>query len=403
VGILERLTRSPSPRERFAEQVLAELRRVGIRHADYRPRQFAIVCDAGQDMFSWLFLARPFVEYEQNPADRKRLVREFVASSLAPATAPPTFELARPNLAVALRSVTLGSGVHARPSRSWLGALNWGPEGTLLRRPALPYLDEVVLVEHPRAYLDDNYPARWGVSAEEIFAAARANMALAAGDLDGASSLGRSVLHVPDYGGGTLISRIMLDGWLADFADRVGGRPVAFIPSNLMLLVCADEPKLLAHLFQVAGEEYTRTARPMSPMAYTPDVRGRISVYDPPRDHPAYHAAGKARRRLLTDAAERQRRALRDHRLAECTLATRLDGSSFTAATWELGSETLLPKVDFAGLAEPGERPFFVPWAVLAEADLLVEEIDFRPARYSTPARPSSAALGYLRERAVSL
>ena len=260
----------------------------------------------------------------------------------------------------------------------------------------------MVLVEHPRAYLDDTYPARWGVSAEEIFAAARANLALGSTELEGASALGRAVIHVPDYGGGTLISRIMLDGWLADFADRVGGRPVAFIPSNLMLLVCADEPKLVAHLFQVASEEYARTARPMSPMAYTPDAYGRIGVYGPPADHPAFHPAGKARRRLLTDTAERQRLALRDPRLAECALATRLDGSSFTAATWELGSVTLLPQVDFAGLAEPGERPFFVPWAVLAEADLLVEEIDFRPARFSTPARPSPAALGYLRERSVS-
>ena len=103
------------------------------------------------------------------------------------------------------------------------------------------------------------------------------------------------------------------------------------------------------------------------------DANGRISVYEPVAGHPAYHAAGKARRRLLTNVAERQRQTLGDPRLAECTLATRLDGSAFTAAMWELGSVALLPKVDFAGLAEPGERPFFVPWAVLAEADLLVK------------------------------
>jgi len=145
VGILERLTRPSSPRERFAEHVLAELRRIGVRQADYRPRQFAIVCDAGQDMFSWLFLAGPFVEYEQNPADRKRLVREFVASSLAPASAPASFELARPNLGIVLRPVTQGVS----------------PAGaTLLRRRALPFLDEVVVVDSPRVYLDETYPPR---------------------------------------------------------------------------------------------------------------------------------------------------------------------------------------------------------------------------------------------------
>lgn len=392
VGILERLTRSlsarersASPRERFAEQVLAELRRIGIRQADYRPRQFAIVCDAGQDMFTWLFLARPFAECEQHPGDRKRLVREFVASSLAPASAPEDFELARPRLGVALRPVTHGLGE------------------SLLRRPALPYLDEVALVNSPRAYLDDTYPARWGVSDEEIFAAARANLAATGDDLDGASILGRAVMHVPDYGGGTLISRLLLDGWLAELGERVGGKPVAFIPSNLMLLVCADEPALVTQLFQLAGEEYGRTARPMSPMAYTTDAGGRVAVYEPTPGHPAVNAAGKARRRLQVSVAERQRHALRDPKLAECTLATRRDGSSFTAATWELGAETLLPKVDYAGIAEPGERPFFVPWVVLAEADLLVEEIGYRPTRYSTPFRPTRTALGYLQERAVSL
>jgi hypothetical protein len=345
------------------------------------------VCDAGQDMFSWLFLTRPFVEAEQNPADRGRLVREFVASSLAPAAAPDSFELARPRLGVALRTVTHGLGLNDPP---------------MLRRPALPFIDEVALVSSPRAYLDDTLPLRWGVTDEEVFAAARRNLVNAGDDLDGASILGRSVMHVPDYGGGTIISRLLLDGWLLDFAERVGGHPVAFAPSNLMLLVCADEPALVKQLFQLAGEEYGRTARPLSPMAYTPDAYGRISVYEPSPDHPAYHAAGKARRRLSVSVAERQRHVLRDPRLAECGLATRLDGSSFTAATWELGTPTLVPKVDFAGIAEPGERPFFVPWVVLTEADLLIEEIDYRPTRYSTPARPLRTALGYLKERAVA-
>jgi hypothetical protein len=285
---------------------------------------------------------------------------------------------------VALRRVTHGLG---------------GP--ALLRRRALPYLDEVVLVEDPHAYLDDTHPARWGMTAEEIFAAARSSMACVPDDIQGASALGRSLIHVPDNGGGTTIARILLDGWLASFAGRLSGRPVAFIPSNLMLLICAYEPTLVRHLFQLAGEEYDRTARPVSPMGYTFDARGRITVYEPPKGHPAHGLAGMARRRLLVSVTEQQRCVLDDPRLADVTLATRPDGSAFTTATWELGSDVLLPKVDFAGLAEPGERPFFVPWAVLAEVDLLVEEIDYRPARFRTPARPPSAALGYLRERAV--
>src|SRR5690348_16891928 len=67
VGILERLTRpSRSPRERFADQVLAELRRLGFTDAEFRPTQFAIVCECGQDAYSWLFLSKGFAQYQRN-------------------------------------------------------------------------------------------------------------------------------------------------------------------------------------------------------------------------------------------------------------------------------------------------------------------------------------------------
>ena len=370
-------------RDRFAADVLSELRRVGVRHADYRARQFAIVCDAGQDMFSWLFLARPFVEYERNPADRKRLVREFVASSLAPADGPETLEEARPRLRVALRGATYGGA-------------------DLLRRPALPFLDEVVLVDHPRTYLDEGYPRRWEVSVEEVFANARTGMESRAAELDGVTALGRSVLHVPDYTGGQVVSRILLDGWLAALTDHVGGRPVAFVPSNLMLLICVDEPVIVKRLFQLAADEYARTARPLSPMGYTPDAEGRLTVYSPAPDHPAYHASGRAYRRLLVDSAEGQRLTSRDPRFVACSLVARSDGSTFTEATWRVGSSSLLPPVDYVGIREPGEKLYFVSWAALAEADLLDEDVELRPTRFRTSTRPSASALGYLRERAIT-
>ena len=125
--------------------------------------------------------------------------------------------------------------------------------------------------------------------------------------------------------------------------------------------------------------------------------------FDPEPGHPAFHAAAKARRRLATDVAEHQRRTLADPRLADCTLTARPDGSTFTTAVWAVGSPTLLPIVDFVGVSLPGERVFYVPWALMVEADLLIEEIDFRPARFSAVDRPSPASLGYLRERAVHL
>jgi hypothetical protein len=382
VGILERLTRpARSPRERFADQVLAELRRLGVRDAEFRPTQFAIVCECGQDAYSWLFLSKAFSQYQRNPGDKKQFVREFVAHSLTPPEQPATFAEALPKLRLALRHA-------ARGTRT-------------LRRPALPYLDEVVLADD--VPLDIDSPARWGVSAEEIFAAAH-NRTLARAELPASAALfGPSVLHVPDYGGEQLVSWVLLEGWLAELDEQVGGRAVAFLPSTLMLLVCADEPRLVEQLFGLAADEYSRTPRPLSPMAYTTDDDGRVVPFAPDRGHPAYPAAARALRRLAIDVAEHQRRTLGDPRLVDCTLAARPDGTTFTTAVWAVGAPALLPVVDFVGVSVPGERLYYVPWALLVEADLLIEEIDFRPARFSTVQRPSPASLGYLRERAVRL
>ncbi|MER7008272.1 hypothetical protein ABT297_35215 [Dactylosporangium sp. NPDC000555] len=383
MGILERLTRpTRSPRERFAGQVLAELRRLGFTDAEFRPNQFAIVCECGQDAYSTLFLSKAFTQYQRgqrSPSDRRQFVREFVAHSLAPPAQPATFAEALPDLRLALRHA-------ARGTRT-------------LRRPALPHLDEVVLAGEVPLHIDS--PARWGVSAEEIFAAAH-HRTLARAELPAAAGFfGPSVLHVPDYGGEQLVSWVLLDGWLAELDEQVGGRAVAFLPSTLMLLVCADEPRLVEQLHELASDEYARTPRPLSPMAYTTDDEGRVVPFLPERGHPAYPAAARAASRLAVDVAEHQRRTLGDRRLAEAVLATRPDGSAFTTATWTVGTPTLLPAVDLVGVSVPGERVFQVPWALLAEADLLIEEIDYRPARFSVASSPSPASLGYLRERAV--
>jgi hypothetical protein len=381
VGILERLTRpARSPRERFADQVLAELRRLGFTDAEFRPTQFAIVCECGQDAYSTLFLSKAFTQYQRNTGgDRKQFVREFVAHSLAPPAQPESFADALPDLRLALRHA-------ARGTRT-------------LRRPALPHLDEVVLAGD--VPLDIDSPGRWGVSAEAIFSAAH-HRTLARAELpSSAGFFGPSVLHVPDYGGEQLVSWVLLEGWLAELDEQVGGRAVAFLPSTLMLLVCADEPRLVEQLFELAADEYARTPRPLSPMAYTTDDDGRVVPFLPSRGHPAHPAAARAARRLAVDVAEHQRRTLADPRLAEATLAARPDGSAFTSAPWAVGTPALLPAVDLVGVSVPGERVFHVPWALLVEADLLTEEIDYRPARFSAVSSPSAASLGYLRERAV--
>jgi hypothetical protein len=63
----------------------------------------------------------------------------------------------------------------------------------------------------------------------------------------------------------------------------------------------------------------------------------------------------------------------------------------------------LLPRVDFVAFNVAAATTFFVPWAVVMEADVLTELPQYRPARYRAEVWPAPAALGYLRERAVPI
>jgi hypothetical protein len=398
VGLLDRLRPRRTDRDRFADDVIAELRRAGIRDAVYRRGRFAIVFDDGNpdgaERANCLFLANIYAECRRDPAGSRVRVRRFVATSL---TQPPgfaTFSSARPHLRPVLRGATYALGQ---------------PAGLrLLRRPALPYLDELVVVDQRQsmAYLDVSYSGRWRSSPEEIFAVARRSLGelpVLPPDLPPAEEPANvgTVLHLAETGDSFFVSRLLLDGWLAALTERVGGRPVAFVPAIWMLLVTADEPDLVKHMYELVEEQYRRSRRPLSPMAYTVDAAGRTVVYEPPPGHPAYHAAERARRLLMCDEYEHQRTALSGEPMAECMLVGRPDGTTCTAATWDTRTATLLPEVDYVGVSGATGDLYFVPWQVVVEADLLVEEIEHRPSRYRTPAAPSPAALGYLRERAV--
>jgi hypothetical protein len=138
-------------------------------------------------------------------------------------------------------------------------------------------------------------------------------------------------------------------------------------------------------------------------VAYTVDAAGRLTPYEAPAGHPVGPVARRAERLLAGREYEWQRGAHSDGELAECVVVERADGAVLTTTTWERGSDALLPRVDVVALAGAGGPPLFVPWAALTEVDAVHEVVEHRPPRYRTAGWPGPAALGYLRERAVSL
>jgi hypothetical protein len=392
MGIFQRFRRSGrDPRDAFAEEVLAQLRAVGVRSAQYQRDRFGIEYRSAEGADpAWMNLANLYAECVQDPQGRTERIRRFVTTFAELPPVPLDWDTVRPLLRPVLRGSSFGQPADTgRP--------------VPLRRPVLPFLDEFVVVDQPTAmaYVTEAVRRPWGVSEEEVFAAARANLT-SLSELPADTPEGPLLLRFVDDGDAYWVSHLLRDGWLARLAEVVGGRPVAFAPNATALLVTDDEPDALVKLFNLVGEEYGDSPRPLSPVAYTVDAAGLLTPYEAPAGHPVGPVAARAERLLAGREYEWQRTAHGEDDLAECVVVERPDGSAFTTATWRRGRPTLLPRVDFVALAGDGPSPLLVPWAALVEADAVHEVVEHRPPRYRTPQWPDPTALGYLRDHAVT-
>jgi hypothetical protein len=395
VGIFDRLRRRSGP-DRFAREVLDALRAAGISDAHYDRRQFAVEYRRGPTTESaWLYLHNLYAECQREPNSRDARIRRFVTTFTRLPEVPERWESARDRLRPVLRSATFARGGEAgRPAA--------------LRRPAFPFLDEMVVVDQPTsmAYVSEVTCAEWGVSAEEAFATARANLAATAGLPPAEHPGGRVMLRFIDDGDAYWVSHILLDGWLAGLADHVGGNPVAFMPDVRSLVVVDADPEPLAELYELVERHFAESPRPLSPVGYTIDQTGRVVPLAVAAGHPAAAAADRATRMLAATEYGAQQNILRgevDDYVASYAVFGTAEGTTFSVAAWTRGMHVLLPKVDFVAFNVTAASAFFVPWDVVMEADVLTELPEYRPARYRGEVWPAPAAFGYLRERAVPI
>ncbi|AGZ39838.1 hypothetical protein [Actinoplanes friuliensis] len=313
MGLFQRVARA-----RLASQVIRRLRRAGVADARYHSATFSVRFTPEGDPVPTVLRLDGLLA--QRGRGRRARVDRFVGGFLRHPGLPATWEEAKPLLRPVLRGATTPADVSAP-----------------LSRPALPFLSEFVVVDHPDTMTYVAADHGWGVEPGEVFAAARAN--LSAATLVG-SATEPMVVQFVDDGDAYWTSHLLLDGWLAGLAGQVGGRPVAFAPERGSLLVTADGSDHLPRLFAQAEAAYLDSPRAITPMAYVSDDTGRTVPYQAGRGSP-YEICVRRAEAVLA-AKEYARQAEQLPLAAELLIAD--DGR--TRALWPKDEPALLPKAD---------------------------------------------------------
>ncbi|HEY4375602.1 MAG TPA: hypothetical protein VGM93_00515 [Acidimicrobiales bacterium] len=373
VGLLQRLRRA-----RLASRVLKRLRRAGLADSHYDARTFQIR------------FVTPSEAAPSEAAPSEAAPGEVAPGEVAPGdgNVPTIIELA-PLLATPgrrrLDEYVAGLLLTPELPHSWSEVkpllrpvLRGATPGSPLRRPVLPYLSEFVVVDQPdtMTYTSAAQLAAWNVTADQVFAAARAN-------LTGAVLQGRAtepvIVQFVDDGDAYWTSHLLLPHWLERLADQVGGVPVAFAPERGTLLVTADGSEHLPGLFARAEQIYTTSSRPITPMAYLSDENGCPKPYAAPEGHRLHRAVQRAERVLALHEYARQAAHISN------AAALRLTGDELsgwrTQALWPKDGPTLLPTAD-----EVQTGTAVHPWRSLAPH--LTRAPDLDPPRWEATRWP---------------
>jgi len=388
-------------RRRFAAQALRIVRRMpGVRGATYHPDKFAIALhrDEGGSP-AWLYLSNIYQEAADAPAARRKERLEQLVRIMTAPRSEDTWESVRERLRPVLRGQTFGQA---------------GPPGMQppLSRPALPFLHELVVVDHKEAmaYVTAARLPEWGVTADEVFAAARENLAgIARRSLDGPweRDADSAMITMIDDGDAYFTSLLLAPGWLAAVGERIGTPVLAFAPDNHTLVLCAP-PDDLGPLYDLVEKHYQEATRSVSPVGYVAGADGRTIPYAPPPGHP--HEIPVRRAEAILAASEygaqtawltsQYKEAGIDVHVGELLAVAPPSGPAETVATWVDGVATLLPAARSIVFARGGSVEFQLPWSVVAEEVGLQPEPLLAPPRYRVDGWPSPEVMSILRGKA---
>jgi hypothetical protein len=409
MGLLDRF--KGSVHDRFAAEVLDALLRVDATvEAVYVPENFRIdyrkAGAAPTTKPAMIFLANTFAECEGATAQERSERINKLVSSAAFLTAPETWPEVRKLLRPVLRHAMFGRGVSQTK--------------VPLRRPAMPYLAELVVVDQPTAMrcvvqqdLED-----WGITADEAFAVARENLEQRAfrGDEADADEAPKQpiALRLADTDGDAYFSSLpLLPGWLASMDVTVGGQPVAVVsePGGMFLVgIDASAPdNRIASLTKLALQEYGSAVRPISPVPYTVDASGAVVPYTVPRDDPAWAVLHDAETTLAAHVYGIQTEQMREEYEIELIdtyvgslirAKSNKDGSFFTVAAWTDGIESLLPYADYIALGD--NDMFLLPFDIAISELGLSPDPDLYPPRYRVGSWPDQQVMDHLQSQAAN-
>lgn len=400
VGLLDRL--GGSPERRFGALALRAARRTpGVDRAEFHTGDFAIdIYRSGDGSHARLFLGNVFRETAGAPraerVERLRTVLRVLAAEPPEETWPAVAAKLRP----VLRPATFGT----------TGQVGMRPP---LARPALPFLNELVVVDHPEAmaYVVAHQLESWGTEPAEVFAAAHGNLAdLARRSFHGPWPAERSTIRLIDDGDAYFASLLLAPGWLAEVAERTGGPVLAFAPDNHTLLLSPLNDDVRP-LYELVESQYTEAVRPLSPVGYTAAADGRVTPYAPPPGHPHHAAARRAAVVLAATEYATQTEWLAGQYAANdvglhvgvlLAVAPAGGGAPQTVAPWTAGVPALLPEADSVAFVRPGAGvDFRVPWPLVAERAGLRPQPLLSPVRYRVDDWPPADVLADLRRHAV--
>jgi len=305
-----------------------------------------------------------FLEARALPAsERDAFVHGWVAAAVAQASRKldtTSWEEVAPLLRPVLREIGFLEG-----------AASTGPDGLPASLEVLPFLHEVVGIDGPGAiaYVSRERVEGWGRPLEAVLARARENaLAVAQRDL-GAFD--------PKYGPAWIVmaepqdvfaaTRLALPGFLASFAGKVEGRPIAIIPERSFLLVGGDaHPEAVLAFATLAREEWQKAPRRVSPAVYRLSDDGEVEPC-PPDGPPERADAVRLGHDLLAASAYGDTKDALQTRLGEgvfvgsASLASSKKGSRcFTWTTAPLGVPSYLPLTELVGVALEGEPSGFI-------------------------------------------
>jgi hypothetical protein len=394
------------PREHFLHQAETLLREdPAVEKVERHPEAYGLnVTRAGQH--GSVFLENLFSETrELPPAERAHVLKRFLAQLWQEGPDQYTWEEARERLLPVLRTATFGMP-QGNPSE---------PDPELVGRHSLPFCLELLVLDLPEStmFVQRRHLAEWGTDEDAAFAAAHANLA-ALGDA-GVELYDTTPgpIWTVDTGDTYETSRLLRPGFLASFAGKVEGRPIAILPERSTLLIAGDaHPATVARLCESAEREYEAATRRLSPALYTVDDAGRVVPYLRPGNDALASRVRLAHVRFALGEYTAQKEALDRAHAARgedifvaslSALARNKDERPMTWCVWAHDVHALLPRSDVVAVSTGPKAFFMVTWAQVERLapGCLVPEPGLWPPRFRTTTWPAPEALERLRAAAI--